>query len=143
LGPARFDGLAEAGDFYEDPYGLGFTYEYEPGEPKGKRVHVPMIRSMATEETQTSNVFDTIHFNLTDEDCPLSHVPGIDPGRTRVYLPGGGSILPSTSSSASKDGGKETFVIFDEALPPLSASGGNASSKMPIHRYPSLQQSRA
>lgn len=110
LGPCRFDGFAAEGDYYEDPWGLGFVYEYEPGEPKGKPVHVPMIRSMATEETQTSNVYDTLFFNLTDDDCPLSHVPGIDPGRTRVYLPNGGSILPSTSSSASKDGGKETFV---------------------------------
>jgi hypothetical protein len=119
LGPCRFAGFAEGGEVYEDPWGLGFSYEYEPGEPMGKPVHVPMIRSMATEETQTSNVYDTLFFNLTDDDCPLSHVPGIDPGRTRVYLPNGGSILPSTSSSASKDGGKETFVIFDEAVPPL------------------------
>lgn len=119
LGPCRFNGFAEAGERYEDPWGLGFVYEYEAGEPKGKPVHVPMIRSMATEETQTSNVYDTIFFNLTDDDCPLSHVPGIDPGRTRVYLPNGGSILPSTSSSASKDGGKETF-----ARPPLLRVAG-------------------
>jgi hypothetical protein len=122
LGPSRFLGFAEGGERYEDPFGLGFSYEYEPGEPMGKPVHVPMIRVMATEETQTSNVFDTIYFNLTDDECPLAHVPGIDPGRTRVYLPGGGSVLPSTSSSASKDGGKETFD-----RPPLLSGGGGRS----------------
>lgn len=114
LGPARFSGWAKGGEIYEDPYGLGFAYEYEAGEPMGKPVHVPIIRIMATEESQSSNVFDTVYYNLTDDECPLSRVPGIDPGRTRVYLPGGGQILPSTASSASKDGGRETFVVFDE-----------------------------
>lgn len=115
LGPARFLGFAEGGETYEDPFGLGFSYTYEPGEPMGKPVHVPMIRCMATEEGQSGNVYDTIFYNLTDEDCPLSHARGIDPGRTRVYLPNGGFVVPSTASSAAKDGGKETFVIFDES----------------------------
>jgi hypothetical protein len=120
LGPCRFLGFAEEGDTYEDPWGMGFTYEYEPGEPMGKPVHVPMIRIMATEEGQTGNIYDTIYFNLTDDDCPLSHVPGIDPGRTRVYLPSGGFVMPSTASSAAKDGGKETFL----RPPAASAAGG-------------------
>jgi hypothetical protein len=33
---------------------------------------------------------------------------------TRIYLPGGGEIRPSTSASASKDGGKESFAVADE-----------------------------
>jgi len=114
LGPSRFAGFAEGHEVYEDPWGLGFRYEYEPEEPMGKPVHVPMIRIMATEEGQTGNVYDTVFYNLTDDECPLSQIPGIDPGRTRVYLPFGGSIMPSTASSAAKDGGKETFVVFDE-----------------------------
>ncbi|WP_329575839.1 hypothetical protein [Streptomyces sp. NBC_01361] len=52
---------------YRDPWGLGFEYVYEPGEPMGRPVKVPYLRIMATEEGQTGNVFDTIHFNLTDE----------------------------------------------------------------------------
>ncbi|MGH3926384.1 MAG: Terminase, partial [Pseudonocardiaceae bacterium] len=44
----------------------------------------------------------------------LSEVPGLDVGLTRTLLPGGGEITPSTASSAAKDGGKETFVVFDE-----------------------------
>lgn len=80
----------------------------------GKPVNVPMIRIMATEEGQTGNIYDTVYFNLTDDDCLLSKVPGVDPGRTRILLPSGGNITPSTASSASKDGGKETFVAFDE-----------------------------
>lgn len=115
LGPCRFDGFAEGGEVYEDPWGLGFRYEYEPGEPMGRPVQTPYVRIMATEEGQTGNVYDTIHFNLTDEDAPLFGVPGVDAGLTRVLLPGGGEIMPSTASSASKDGGKETFVVFDES----------------------------
>jgi len=115
LGPARFSGYAEGGEAYEDSWNLGFRYEYEPGEPMGKHVHVPIIRIMATEEGQTGNVYDTIFYNLTDDEALLSRIPGIDPGRTRIYLPFGGEIIPSTASSASKDGGRETFVVFDES----------------------------
>jgi hypothetical protein len=114
LGPARFDGWAQGGEVYTDPFGLGFSYTYDAGEPMGRPVKVPYIRCMATEEGQTGNVYDTIHFNLTE--APLSQAMGRkdDAGLTRIWLPGGGEITPSTASSSSKDGGKETFVDFDE-----------------------------
>jgi len=114
LGPCRFAGWAQGGEVYRDPWGLGFEYPYEPGDPMGRPVKVPYIRCMATEEGQTGNVYDTIHFNLTE--APLSEAMGRkdDAGLTRIWLPGGGEITPSTASSASKDGGKETFVAFDE-----------------------------
>lgn len=123
LGPARAmrdaNGdvvLAEGGEVYEDPYGLGYRYTYEPGEPMAVHVRVPVIRCLATEEGQSGMVYDTIYFNLSDEECPLHQaMPGYgDAGQTRIKLPGGGEIVPSTSSSAAKDGGKETFVVFDE-----------------------------
>jgi hypothetical protein len=113
LAPCRFGGFALGGELYRDPWGLGFEYEYQPGEPMGRPVKVPYIRCMATEEGQTGLVYDTIHFNLTDG--PLSEVMGIDVGLTRVLLPGGGEITPSTAASSSKDGGKETWVCFDES----------------------------
>ncbi|MFB7919215.1 terminase [Streptomyces sp. NPDC056061] len=114
LGPARFAGWAEGGEVYRDPWGLGFEHVYEPGEPMGRPVKVPYVRIMATEEGQTGNVFDTMHFNCVDESSPLSAIPGLDPGLTRINLPGGGEIAPSTASSSSKDGRKETWVCFDE-----------------------------
>ena len=115
LGPARCSGFAKGGETYTDPWGLGFTYTYEPGEPMGAPVHVPILRLMATEEGQTGLVFDTVYFNLTDDAALLSRVPGVDAGRTRIYLPGGGEVLPSTSGASSKDGGRETWVCFDES----------------------------
>jgi hypothetical protein len=113
FGPCRFAGYARGGEVYEDPWGLGFRYVYQPGEPMGRHVVQPMIRVLATEEGQTGNVYDSIYYNLTDEDALLSQV-GADAGLTRTFLPGGGEIRPSTASSASKDGGLETFVVFDE-----------------------------
>ncbi len=114
LGPCRFAGFARGGEVYRDPWGLGFEYQYEPGEPMGRPVRVPYIRCLATEENQTGLVYDTIHYNLTEG--PLQHAMASrnDAGLTRVLLPGGGEITPSTASSASKDGGKETFTALDE-----------------------------
>lgn len=96
---------------------MGFVYVYQAGEPMGRPVTAPMIRCLATEEGQAaSNVFATIHFNLTDEEYepPLSFVPNVDAGVDRILLPGGGDIRVSTASSSAKDGGKETFCILDE-----------------------------
>jgi hypothetical protein len=112
LGPCRFAGYAAGGEVYEDPWGFGFRYVYSAGEPMGRHVQTPVVRVMATEEEQTGNVYDNVYFNLTEG--PLADVPGIDPGLTRTNLPGGGEITPSTASAAAKDGGKETFVVFDE-----------------------------
>lgn len=112
LGPCRFAGWAKGGEVYTDPWGLGFEHRYEPGDPMGKPITYPFLRCMATEENQTGNVYDVIYLNLTEG--PLSQVPGIDPGVTKTILPDGGEIVPSTSGSASKDGGKESWVDFDE-----------------------------
>ena len=108
--------VAEGGEVYTDPFGLGFVYEYEPGEPMGQHVNQPLIRCMATEEGQTGNVYDSIYYNLSDEDAPLSQAMRRrdDAGLTRSLIPGGGQIVPSTAAAASKDGGLETHVCFDE-----------------------------
>lgn len=115
LGPCRFAGWAEGGEVFEDPWDLGFRYEYAPGEPMGRQVQDAFIRCMATEEGQTGHVYDTVYLNLTEDGCPLSHVAGVDAGLTWTALPNGGTIVPSTASAAAKDGGKETFTVFDES----------------------------
>jgi len=99
LGPVRFDRWDE------------------DGEPIGKPVTYPFIRCLATEETQAGNTYDNVLMMLAHG---LEHHPsvfeGVDVGRTRIYLTtgGGGEIRPSTASSSSKDGGKESFVVADE-----------------------------
>ncbi len=113
LGPVRFDGW----DAHRDPVGVS--------------VRRPFVRCLATEEEQSGNTYDNVTYML---DAAAQGAPdvfgGIDIGRdvqtsTRIYLPGGGEIRPSTASAASKDGGKETFAVADEphlyTLPSLRA----------------------
>ena len=110
MGPARFDHWAEGGETYERN---GLLYTYSKGEPVGVEVTAPFIRCLATEEGQAGNTYDNVHFNLTEG--PLSQgLPRDAAGLTRIFLPGGGEILPSTASNSSKDGGKESMVVFDE-----------------------------
>jgi hypothetical protein len=110
FGPCRFTGFAKGGEKFA---WRDFAYEYLPGEPMGRPVVSPFIRCIATEETQAGNTYDNIYVNLTDG--PLAEGLGRDDaGVTRINIPGGGEIIPSTASNASKDGGKETFVVFDE-----------------------------
>lgn len=110
FGVPRFAGFAEGGEVFEQ---RDFRYEYRPGEPMGRPVTYPFIRCLATEEDQSGNTYDNIHFNLTEG--PLGEdLPSNAAGLTRVFIPGGGEIRPSTASNASKDGGKETHTVFDE-----------------------------
>lgn len=110
MGPCRFAGFAKGGERYT---WRDFDYEYVPGEPMGRHVTYPFIRCLATEETQTGNTYDNVYYNLTDG--PLSEgLPRDAAGITRTIIPGGGEIRPSTASNAAKDGGKETFTVFDE-----------------------------
>lgn len=112
LGPCRFAGWAKGGETYKF---LDKTYTYEKGEPMGKPLKYPYVRIMATEDGQTGNVFDMIYNNC--EDGPLSDFKayGMRVNHAKIDLPWGGEITPSTSGAASKDGGKETFVVFDES----------------------------
>lgn len=124
LAPVRFDRWAAGGEVFHCAENgclvadCSFTYEFVPGEPIGQRVTEPVIRCLATEEGQAGNTYDNVYFNLTMG--PLAEgLPRDSAGLTRVFLPrrgehGGGEIIPSTASNSSKDGGKETFVVFDE-----------------------------
>lgn len=94
LGPVRFAGWDHS------------------GRPLGMRVTSPLIRVAATEETQSDNAYVPVQFML--QEGRLAQLEGLDVGMTRTLLPGGGKILPITAKASSKDGGRETFVVFDE-----------------------------
>lgn len=113
FGPVRFAGWAKGGETYEF---LGRVYVYSKGEPMGRAVKSPLVRILATEEEQTGNTFATIYYNLTDSRAPLFDLQawGVQPGLSKIVIPNGGQIVRSTSGSSSKDGGLETFVVFDE-----------------------------
>lgn len=111
LGPCRFAGWAKGGETYTF---LGKTYVYRAGEPMGKPVQSPEILCLATAEKQTGNVYDSIYFNCSEGPLAALQGVGLDVAKTRIGLPEGGEIIPSSSGAASKDGGLETFVVADE-----------------------------
>lgn len=104
LGPVRFDGWDA------------------DGQPVGRSVRSPLIKCLATEESQAGNTFENAAF-VAGEWGPDAH-PDVFGGTsgvrryqsaTAVYLPHGGEIRACTAGAASKDGGKETFVVPDES----------------------------
>lgn len=103
LGPVRFDG-----------------WDAE-GQPVGRPVRSPFVRALATEEKQAGHTFQNIAFVLGEwgqDTHPEIYggVKGIGDYRSaqNIYLPGGGECRSSSSGAASKDGGKETFLVPDE-----------------------------
>jgi phage terminase large subunit-like protein len=114
LAPVRFDHWAQPRE--TSPWG----YHYVPGEPVGAPIRFPFVRCLATEEGQSGNTYDNVSFMIARlTESHGADFPGIDLGRnantsTRIFLPDGGEIRPSTASSAAKDGGKESFAVFDE-----------------------------
>lgn len=92
-----------------------FSHWDESGNPVGKPVQYPFIRCLATEEQQSGNTYDNVRYMLEHVKTHFgTEYPGIDIGLTRTFLKDGGEIVPSTAASASKDGGKESFVVADE-----------------------------
>lgn len=110
LGPVRFSHWAKEGEV------SSWGYPFKAGDPVGRPVRSPYIRCLATEEDQSGNTYDNVVVMLSQgaaaEEYGLRM--GKEIGITRVFLPDGGEITPSTSSSAAKDGGKETFAVADE-----------------------------
>jgi hypothetical protein len=118
LGPARFCGWAKGGEPYPVPE---VRETYYPGEPMGAPVRSPLIKVLATEESQTGHTFENIAFICGEwgkEHHPAIYgkVSGAKQyqSATALYLPEGGEIRACTAGAASKDGGKETFVVPDE-----------------------------
>lgn len=91
------------------------------GQPVGRPVISPFIRCLATEEKQAGNTFQNIAF-IMGEWGPDVHpdiyggITGVRDYRraTALSLPDGGEAVLSTAGAASKDGGKETFIVPDE-----------------------------
>jgi hypothetical protein len=104
LGPVRFDGWGA------------------DGQPVGRPVRGPLLKCLATEESQAGNTFENLAFVMGDwgKDTHPEIYGGISGARqyqsaTALYLPHGGEVRACTSGSASKDGGKETWVCADES----------------------------
>ena len=91
------------------------------GQPVGRPVRAPFIRCLATEEKQSGHTFQNLAFVMGEwgqDTHPEIYggIKGIGDYRsaTNVYLPGYGECRSSSAGAASKDGGKETFLVPDE-----------------------------
>jgi phage terminase large subunit-like protein len=91
------------------------------GQPVGRPVRSPFIRCLATEENQAGNTFQNIAYVMSEwgPDVHPDIYGGVTGARnyqsaTALYLPDGGQCVSSSSGAASKDGGKETFLVPDE-----------------------------
>ncbi len=90
--------------------------------PVGKAVTSPLIKCLATEESQATAAFSVVAY-IVDHWGKEKHpdiYEGVTGARvyqsaTNLYLPRGGEIRACSSGAASKDGGKETFVVCDES----------------------------
>lgn len=109
-----------------------FSHWDADGQPVGRQVVSPLVKCLATEESQAGNTFQVAAF--VAGEWGREHHPEIYGGitgarqyqsATALYLPGGGEIRACTAGAASKDGGRETFVVADEGhlyvLPELRA----------------------
>lgn len=103
LGPCRFDGWDAN------------------GQPVARPVVSPLLKCLASEESQAGNTFENIAFICSQwgPDVFPKIYGGITGARqyqsaTALYLPKGGEIRACSSGAASKDGGKETWVCADE-----------------------------
>lgn len=101
--PARFDGWGA------------------DGQPMARPVRSPLIKCLATEESQAGNTFANIAFIAGEwgQDVHPEIYGGAGGVRryqsaSAIYLPNGGEVRASTSGAASKDGGLETHVVADE-----------------------------
>lgn len=91
------------------------------GQPVARPVRTPLVKCLATEETQVGATFKTIAY-IAGEWGQDTH-PEIFGGAggvrryqsaSAIYLPDGGEIRACTSGAASKDGGLESHVVADE-----------------------------
>lgn len=94
VGPVRFAGWDEDGEAVGEPHPM------------------PWVNIAGVSETQTQNTMTVILAML--ENAPAVERYGLDVGLTRIYVPGGGRLLPITASSSTQEGARPTFAVLDE-----------------------------
>lgn len=91
------------------------------GEPVGRPWATPWVQVTAVSEDQTDNVWRSL--------VPMVELGGLaadmpDTGESRINIPGGGRIEPTTASARSRLGQRITFALQDETHSWLKANGG-------------------
>ncbi|RLK22631.1 phage terminase large subunit-like protein [Micromonospora sp. M71_S20] len=100
----------------------------EDGEPVGKPHPAPWIVIAGVSETQTENTMAAIRSMV--EQSALVEAEGLDIGKTRIFTPSGGKIMPVTASSSTQEGARPSFAIMDETHHWMESNGGYALAKV-------------
>lgn len=124
-GPVVFDGWAKAGDVYrcsENGCSCGWSYRYNPGEPKGRRHPSPLIQMTANSEDQVENMYRPLKAMILLG--PLKGSLKVREGFIRIIQPGADESVEDldldridivTSSARSRLGNPITDAEQDEA----------------------------
>lgn len=112
-GPVLFDGWAQPGERFDcrdHGCGCGFSFDYKPGEPKGRRWPTPLVQITAFSEDQTDNIWRPLQSMI--RYGPLAD--RIKVGEEFARLPNDGRIDVVTSSARSRLGNPITAAFQDE-----------------------------
>jgi len=119
VGPCLFGGWAKRGEVYDcadSGCPCGWTFAYEPGEPKGLRHPSPLIQLTATSQDQVDNVYRPLTAMI--HMGPLKHLLKVRESFIRIV---GASDDPDmdridavTSSAPARLGNPISFGLQDE-----------------------------
>ena len=90
---------------------VAFSHFDENGKPVGKRRHAAWITVAAVSQDQTKNTFSLFPIMVSNQ---LKTDYGLSVNRFLIYSGDGGRIEAATSSPASMEGNRPTFVIQNE-----------------------------
>lgn len=112
VGPVRFAGFDSVDD------SAGFTFLV------GRPVAMPWVQIAATSESQTVNTMSLVTA-MVPPGSRIRDRYGLDPGKTRIYTPGGGRLEVITASAHAAEGARATFAVLDEVEWWLASNGGH------------------
>lgn len=96
-----------------------------PGGCAGKPVSMPLVQLAANSFDQVKNTFSIVRAMLSPTNSPRLHTDfTLDVGKEKVFVEPAGTMEIISSSSASAEGARSTFVICDETEWWTPSSGG-------------------
>jgi phage terminase large subunit-like protein len=97
------------------------------GDPIGRAHASPWVVIAGVSETQTANTLDAIRAMITGE---FAAEFGLDVGITRIFVAGGGKLVPITTNPATQEGARPTFAVMDEVHHWTLGNGGKNLAKV-------------
>jgi hypothetical protein len=108
-----------------------FSVWGDDGEPVGRVHPAPWVVIAGVSETQTENTMAAVRSMVETSGLPEAlGWPKDAVGKTRIFLPGGGKLIPITASSSSQEGARPTFAIMDETHWWTTSNGGHALARV-------------